>query len=338
MNIINLSDFDKNWYWLRDEFDQSTDSWYHFSSLTVNLPSMLPKKESLARVITAFNTVKLAKKKPSVIISHLPRPAMYLGHLANIFCHDTPHLVYAFNFTNLPQGAQKKFMTSAFKHPTKFVTFSSVERELYADHFDLDIDKIDMLHWAVHAPKIDLYTPPVVAGRYICALGSQGRDYATLFKAMKRIPHVKLVLVATAQSLSGLNIPSNVIVYSDVALSVAHNILAHSAFMVLPLRDNKVPCGHVTIVSAMFFKKAIIATNSLGVHDYIIDNETGLFFEPNNPDDLADQIELLWEEATGLNKPLLASLSEAGYAFANLHCTEKTAVNYFEGFLKTYSS
>lgn len=337
MNIINLSDLDTNWNWLRDEFTYRNDKWNHYSSLAIKLPTFIPKKDSIARIVAAGSAVKLARKKPSVLVSHGPRPALYAGNLAKIICSDIPHLVYSFNFTNLPQRAQRSLMASAFKQPTKFVTYSSVERQLYADYFNIPIEKIDMLHWAVHAPKVDLTEAPIETGRYICALGSQGRDYATLINAMKKLLNIKLVLVASADSLQGLTVPNNVKVYSNISLSNAHNILAHSAFMVLPLRDAKVPCGHVTIVSGMFFKKAILVTNSLGVHDYIRDNETGLFFEPKNPDDLAYKIEALWDNQSNVDGPNTKALSEAGFAFAIKNCTEKTAINYFESFLQNHT-
>ena len=347
MNIINLSDLELSWNWLRDEFKHRPDIWHHYSSLGVNMPKFVPKRDSIARMIAASSAVNLARNAPSMLVSHGPRPALYAGHLAKVMCPDTPHLVYSFNFTNLPQGAQRRFMASAFKQPTKFVTYSTVERQLYADYFELDIEKIDMLHWAVHAPKVDLSVVPIESGRYICALGSQGRDYATLINAMKKLPHIKLVLVASAESIKDLNVPNNVKIHSNVPLSTSHNILAHSAFMVLPLRDAKVPCGHVTIVSAMFFKKAILVTNSTGVHDYIRDHETGLFFEPNDPDDLARKIEALWSSypsdsqssvnQSSDNNPNLEALGQAGYDFAHQYCTEQTATSYFERFLKQHS-
>ncbi len=332
MHIINLSDLNTSWNWLHDEFKHTNDEWHHFSSLAVKLPALLPKKDSIARVVAASKAVTLARKKSSVLVSHGPRPALYAGNLAKIICPDTPHLVYSFNLTDLPHGAQRSAMAKAFQQPTKFVSYSTVERKLYANYFDIPIEKIDMLHWAVHAPKVDLTETPIEPGHYICALGSQGRDYATLMQAMKKLPHIKLILVASADSLQGLIVPDNVKVYSNISLAHAHNILAHSAFMVLPLRDSQVPCGHVTIVSSMFFKKAIVVTNSLGVQDYIKDQVTGLFCEPKNADDLSEKIETLWNDETKTKQ-----LSETGFAFANQYCTQKTAVQYFEHFLKNHA-
>jgi len=188
------------------------------------------------------------------------------------------------------------------------------------------------LHWAVHTPKVDLTEQPIETGRYICALGSQGRDYATLIAAMKKLPNIKLVIVTNPDSLQGLTIPGNVKIHTDIPLARAHNILAHSAFMVLPLRDSQVPCGHVTIVSGMFFNKAMIVTNSLGVQDYIEDDKTGVFFESKNVDDLSKKIEALWDDQSKVNQ-----LGQAGFTFANQYCTEKTAVNYFADFLKQHA-
>ncbi|MGB7816590.1 MAG: glycosyltransferase family 4 protein [Methylotenera sp.] len=332
MRIINLSDLDPDWCWLRDEFRLTDQEWLHYSSLSLQLPKILPKKDSIARAIAALRAVIKAKSGKSMLVSHGPRPAYYGASFAKTFCPDLPHLVYSFNFTNLPQGAQHILMAKAYQQPMRFVTYSTVERSLYADYFDIPIEKIDMLHWAVHAPKIDLTEKPIETGSYVCALGSQGRDYKTLFEAMKKLPHIRLVVVASQISIQHLSIPSNVTVYSNIPLSQAHNILAHSQFMALPLRDAQVPCGHVTIVSGMFFRKAIVVTNSIGVHDYIKDGITGLFCAPLDVNDFAHKIESLWENANQLDE-----LSEAGQAFAYANCTEKKAIDYFADFIKPFS-
>jgi glycosyltransferase involved in cell wall biosynthesis len=330
MNIINLSDLSTSWNWLKDEFKHNNNAWSHYSSLSVNVPKYLPKPESIARTITALRAVYKARQAKSLLVSHGPRPALYGASIAKVCCPALPHLVYSFNFTHLPIGTQHKLMAKAFQQPTKFVSYSTVERSLYAQYFDIPIERIDMLHWAVHAPKIDLTELPLESGRYICALGSQGRDYKTLFAAMKNLPNIKLVVVTNAESIKDLSIPANVKIYTNIPNSQANNILAHSQFMALPLRDSQVPCGHVTIVSAMFYSKAIVATNSQGVHDYIEDEQTGLFFEPQNVDDLTLKIQSLWEEPIKT-----AQLAQNGFAFAHAHCTEKTVVHYFSEFLKT---
>lgn len=120
---------------------------------------------------------------------------------------------------------------------------------------------------------------------------------------------------------------------TDIPLKQAHNVLLHSRLMVVPLRDNEVPCGHVTIVSGMFFGKPMVVTNSRGVHDYIEDGKTGLFCEAGNAADMAARIESLLSD-----KALSSSLADHGLGFAEAHCTEKTVLNYFNRFLSELAS
>ncbi len=328
MKIINLSDLDPSWCWLKDEFQNSNLEWLHYSSKAVKLPKILPKRDSIARVIAAMRAVNEARKGQSVLVSHGPRPALYAGSFAKLMCPNVPHLVYSFNFTDLPHGTQRKLMTKAFQQAKRFVTYSTLERKLYADYFDIPIESIDMLHWAVHHPKVDLSESPIETGSYICALGSQGRDYKTLFEAMKKLPQIKLVVVASKDSIQHLSIPNNVKVYSNIPLDQAHNILAHSQFMVIPLRDSQVPCGQVTVVSGMFFKKAMIVTDSRGIHDYIQNGETGILCQPKDAPDLSGKIEQLWSSPVEIEK-----LSQKAYQFALAHCTERKVVDYFTHFL-----
>ena len=326
MNIINLSDFNPDWCWLKSEFNAL--SWQHYSSQSVHIPQFIPKQLAVKRYIAARQTALAAQTLKSIFVAHGPMPIAFGAMQAKKRCPETPFLAYALNFTDLPKNVLRGMLSKAYQHPSKFVTFSSLERKLYADYFDIAIEKIDMLHWAVHPPTIDLTALPIEAGAYICALGSQARDYKTLFAAMKTLPHIKLVVVANKESVHGLSIPANVSVHTHIPLANAQNILAHSQFTVLPLRDSSVPCGHVTIVSAMFFQKAIVVTNSAGVYDYVENEKNGLFTAQQDVQDLSNKIAELWED-----KAKTKALSQAGLAFANKHCTEKTVVNYFDNFL-----
>lgn len=328
-NIINVSDLNPSWNWLSNDFKDSNLAWTHFSTQTVKVSKILPKKESLARFVSAKDAIIFSKKQNSVVVSHGPRPTFYSASFSKLMSANSPHLSYAFNFTNLPTGAQHKLMAKAFQQPTKFVVFSSMERKLYSEYFGIDESKIDMLHWSVHAPSIDQLSPPIESGEYICAVGGQGRDYKILFDAMRKLRNIKFVLVATAQSIQNLAVPDNVKVHINIPSKQAHNIILHSKFMVLPLRDSQVPCGHVTIVLGMFFRKAMLVTNSCGVHDYIKDNVTGRFFNPHDVKDLSIKIEELWNSPNQIEL-----LANSALEFANIHCNEKGVVNYFKNFLR----
>ena len=327
MKIINLSNFETSWNWLRDEFSHP-GQWRHVTTDTSRMPKGLPLRNQLAGFSTAISAVALARMAGrAILVSHGPRPAFYAGMVARLLQPDLPHLACSFNFTNLPTGKNRVLMAASYRQVRKFLTYSTVERTLYAEYFGIPLEKIDMLHWAVHPPAIDPASTPIESGDYICALGSQARDYGTLFAAIEKLPHIKLVVVANLESIHDLHFPSNVKVHMDIPRERALNILQHSRFMVLPLRDSRVPCGHVTIVSAMFFGKAIIVTDSTGVHDYIQDRHNGLFYDSRDVAALRLKVDMLWNDSAQA-----AVLASAARAFAYLHCTHVSAVNYFKSF------
>lgn len=328
MKIINLSNFEESWNWLRDEFPQP-EQWRHVTTATSVIPHGIPLRNQLIGFSSAIAALSIARQaQRAILVSHGPRPGFYGGMLARLVQPDLPHLACSFNFTDLPTGKDRKLMAASYRQVRKFLTYSTVERTLYADYFDIPIEKIDMLHWAVHPPKIDPCSTPIESGDYICALGSQARDYATLFAAVENLPHIKLVIVANLRSIKDLRIPSNVKVHVDIPRGQAMNILQHSRFMALPLRDGHVPCGHVTIVSGMFYGKAIIVTESTGVQDYIEDGVTGLFHDSRNVDALRLKIDMLWNDAE-----FAAVLANTARAFAYQNCTHVNAVAYFSRFM-----
>jgi glycosyltransferase involved in cell wall biosynthesis len=99
--------------------------------------------------------------------------------------------------------------------------------------------------------------------------------------------------------------------------------------MVLPLKHAKVPCGHVTAVMAMHLGCPIVATDSVGLHDYLQHGKTAHLVEPANPKALTEGISALWENAT-----LATALGQCAHTFAQEHCVEKNTIDYFKSFIQ----
>jgi len=287
---------------------------------------------TLQRALAGWRSIGLlgADDAAPLLVSHGPRMAMYGALAARLRRRRPRHLAYSFNFTELPRGRAQAVMGRALASVDRFVCFSRMERQLYARHFDLDPARIDMIHWAARPPRLDPAAPPAVAGDYVCALGSQGRDYRTLVAAMRSLPSIRLVIVATAQSLAGLEIPANVEIKVAIPLQEAMNVLQHSRFSIVPLGGAEVPCGHVTIVSTMHCARATIVSASSGVSDYIEDGVTGLTVPVGNAPAMARAIERLWEDPAATR-----TLGAAAQAFAASRCGEDAVVAYFENYLRT---
>ncbi len=326
--LINTSELNPEWNWLHQEIKEPGLNWMHCSSHAHRLPRWMPKKKALGCMLSAQRSIQAAKTQPSLLISHGPRPTFYSASFASLQKMELPHLAVSFTFTELPTGIKRKLMSRYYRQVDRFLSYSTMEKKLYADYFDLDESKFDMVHWSVHAPKIDAVGPPLVAGQYICAIGSQGRDYRVLFKAIEKLKHIKLVVVVHPENLIGLTVPDNVKVYTNIPLEDCNNIVHYSQFMVLPLLHDKVPCGHSSLVSAMFHKKALLITDARTVNDYVIQDETGRYFPHRDDGALSREIEDLWESPADVQR-----LAHNGHAFAHEYCTERTMTDYFRSYL-----
>jgi len=329
MKIVTLNELEPEWKWFRDEFAAEADlTWSRNHTLQgQRIPTWLPRRHTVARMLAAWNAAGDLENGRDLLITHGPRPTLYGALSAKLRRGGTRHLAFL-NFTDLPVGLMRRVMAAAFKHVDHFAVYSTMEQRLYSDYFRLPIERFEMVHWGVHRPSFDAQDPAIEAGDYICALGSQARDYAVLCDAMRQLPRIRLVIVATARSMLGIEPPANVTVRQDISLPQAMNILGHSRFMVLPLRANDVPCGHVTLVSAMHLGKAVICTDSSGVTDYVQPGITGRIVQPGDANALARAIESLSRDPSEVER-----LGAAGKSFATEHCSELTTIDHLKNYL-----
>ncbi len=237
------------------------------------------------------------------------------------------HIAYYFNFPSLPKGLGLWARKKVFSRLSCVVVPSKAEQEIYREYFALDSVRVECCPWTTDTPK---FRPalPLIEGDYVCAVGSQARDYATLFKAMEKLPHVRLVLVCWPENLEGLAVPSNVQVRTRIPRDEAMNIIKFSRFMVLPLAGSEVPCGHVTMVSCMHLARGFVVTNSSGVAEYARDGENCIAVEPFDPAKLADVIQSLW-----MDREKCEQLGRNGRALAEREFSEASAAKRFQGLL-----
>jgi glycosyltransferase involved in cell wall biosynthesis len=327
---------DPAWRWLADQLGPPLADWTFFLTRPRNRWEKVIKRPALARYRACRELARGACSGAfDLIVTHLPLVTCW----TETFCRRRacPHLAFAFNFTSLPSGPRLALMRRAFRTLDQFVVFSSFERTLYSDYFRISPARFDVIPWRIRDPRTVARTEMVNVGSdavridaaaeppldAICAVGSQGRDYATLLEAMRRLPHVRLILIAGAKNLDGLDFPPNVEVRQHVPLAEAESVLRRSRFVVLPLHDGRTACGHVTIVYAMFQERAIVATDSAALAEYVLPGRTGTLVPPRDSAALARAIDELWD-----NRDETRRLGEAGRAHAVTNCLESQTVDY----------
>lgn len=325
--IINCAERARSgWNFVQDFYPESADSWHFFSAESQNVVEQYISRPKISRVRACLQTAKIARQaETGLVVSHLPRTTAMLEEVRHLYHIKLPHLAFAFNFTELPGGFMRSYMKHAFKSVDQFAVFSQFEKKRYADYFDLDTNKFQMLHWAMETPACSDYRP--VNGDYICAVGGEGRDYKTLIEAFRQIPQLRLVIVTRPGTLAGLDLPENVTALFNLPKDDFWATVNNSQFVVVPLLHDEVACGHITIVGSFLLKKAVVATFSKGTTDYIQHRKNALVSQPGDAIELRDNILRLSE-----NAGLRSELSEYGHDFAMMNCQPALWADYLYRF------
>lgn len=279
----------------------------------------------MARVLAAARVAARSRTAGAeLVISHDPRVTFATQLCLRASGYRGKHMAFSFNYPELPSGAKASLHRSGFRDIDRFVVYSTAEKQMYHDFFRIPEDRIEFIHWGVRPPSCGDGLP-VVPGDYVCSIGGNARDYATLLKAASQLPEVPFVWVVRPHNIAGMTLPSNVRVMVNVPFPAALNVLAHSRFMALPLANTQVPCGHVTLVNCMFFGKAMVITRSSGVADYVKDGDNATLCNAGDAEELAARIGEMW------NDPAMSRrLGDAGLKFAHAHCREENVLGHFK--------
>ncbi len=322
---------DKDWQWLPGKWHKDIQ-WTTISNAQTPTLGKL-KKPFLARYYACLRTVLAARKqKADVIVVHGTIIATWVALMAKALGVKTPILAFAYTIPLWDQSSsmRKAFFRAGAKYIDRFLMFSSIETRTYPKVLGVDPERFDMIHWAMTRPEVDTDAEPLVKGRYISAVGGEGRDYATLIEAMRGLDDIRLAIVARPQNLSGIDIPENVEIFTDIPYSDAMNIMVNSEFTVLPLLSSTVPCGHGTLIAGFLLELPTIVTASEAMEDYGEAEKTVLTHEERDADSLRTQIQRLWNDPA-----LQKTLAKNGLEFAEEYCSEKATIDYFEHYLDT---
>lgn len=310
MRVVNVAELAApGWRFVADEIDLPDVDWRFHSAAPRNLLERIVRKPRISRYRAAFGAARDARGATAVL-SHMPIMTAAVARAMRRSGAKARHLAVSFNFTDLPHGPRLRLVKDALRDVDRFIVYSTAEKHLYAQLFDINPDRLDFMHWPMATPEIS-NGPPPIADPYICAVGGEARDYRTLVDAMRALPDVPLVIVTRPGRIDEATLPANVRLLHNLPVREFWNVVRHSTLSVVPLRDGETNCGHITLVGSMLLGRPIVVTRSAGIADYVKDGETGVMCEPANADAMAAAIRELWQ-----NDPLRGQLGRDGQLFA----------------------
>ncbi len=160
----------------------------------------------------------------------------------------------------------------------------------------------------VLAAPLDRFLPGhIVSDGPILSIGVAKRDYGTLMAAVEQLPHAHVDIHASSRygdtllGKIGNRVPSRVRILSGGSLTDQElaERYRQARFAVLPLhRTNHFSAGVTSALEAASSGKALIATDTPGMRDYVIDGVTGYLVPPGDVHSLAQAIGKLWDDPT----------------------------------------
>jgi glycosyltransferase involved in cell wall biosynthesis len=138
---------------------------------------------------------------------------------------------------------------------------------------------------------------------HILSVGFARRDYATLLRALDALPGYHTEIFPGSQFERGLALDDTVRVppWVQIKTRVPHMELMKryrgARFVVLPLKESTLyGAGLNAALEAHASGKAVIATRTPGMPDYVVDGVTGLLVKPGDVQELKAAIEQLWKD------------------------------------------
>ena len=125
------------------------------------------------------------------------------------------------------------------------------------------------------------------------AAGRSGRDYRTLFEAVRGRDIRLHVVCDSTDALAGLDVPPKVVVLRNCYGSAYINELAGASIVAVPLAVNDISAGQMVMIQAMALGKPVVVTRTPTTQEYVTDNVQALLVPRADPAAMRSAIEAL---------------------------------------------
>jgi len=199
------------------------------------------------------------------------------------------------------QGVVSHFLGAVrfgLRSVSRVTVLTPVEVESYRRLLSLSPEAICYSPIGWHDPMrwydpLKVHKSDALARKFIYTFGRSYRDYETLARAVEGT-EVNVKLSGRAFNLAGIKLPHNIETTGWLKYRELHDYLFESQFCVVPLQSIAHSSGETSLLHAMSFGKAIVATRAPGTETYIQHGLTGLLVEPGDVQAMRQALLHLW--------------------------------------------
>jgi glycosyltransferase involved in cell wall biosynthesis len=183
------------------------------------------------------------------------------------------------------------------------ITVSERQRDVLIEEVGIPAHKVHAFKQGIdeHFFRMLPTDPPL--GEYVFSCGRDSRDYPLLVRAADGLPNVPFRIVASGWSAhagvrqaKNIETRTNVAVEKGLSFPALRDAYARARFTVFPLDRVDYAAGVTGMCEAMAMGKAVIASDSPGIAEYIQHGVSGLVVPVGDERALREAIERLWSD------------------------------------------
>jgi len=201
-------------------------------------------------------------------------------------------LLFAHKDNRIYLKLRKAFTLFCCGKATLVFVYSRSEIDEYSRIFPEIAEK---LRFIPYGRNYDLFNTRAYEGgpTDLASGGISNRDFDTLAQALAILASGQLSVSCTIATRIGHDPiqarPPGLSLRYDIRIDQFGDFLKQASLVVLPLRRTQLSSGHMVLLEAMSYGKPVIVADTPGVRDYV-GEDTVVFYEPENPLDLAHKI------------------------------------------------
>jgi len=272
--------------------------------------------------------------KYDLVVSHGMQSGVVISLWRRIFKSSSKHIVFdigAFN-SAAESGVALKLMQYASKSIDGIIYHTSKQKDYYREFFPWVLPKSKFIKFgtdSVFFQRKETVDFNSLEGKQYCVcVGYNKRDWDVAVKAFRLASQEGLILLMIGHVDDQYDQIPNIRQIPFIPVKDLISYIEAAKFSILPLKSFNYSYGQMTLLQQMALGKCVIASRVPSLVDYATEGETVVFYEPENPDDLAEKIRMVNSDSDYRDK-----IGKNASSYVMNICNEKTMAEEIEAYL-----
>ena len=244
---------------------------------------LIPEANSLRQLLSTLR-IGSAVRNYDLIVANEYSTAIGLGLLARFFRSRARMVVVGLNLSRRAFktriGPLQRIIDKALGRYDAIVVHSRPEVTNFVELHQLDRGRFRVIPWGFDLPAYDSATVTDLPARYVCVIGRNNRDFATVAEGLKGTG-VAGVFVGAGASFQSTE--PEIRCFESLPFEDCLKIMSGALANVILVKDSTRGAGHITAVAGMLLAKPHIFSDVETLSGYLKDGRYGIGIPLGDP-------------------------------------------------------